>query len=147
MFDMDLTDFDVKKNITRLQKIKFRLFSKIVFGLSPQICIFFKTLFFLTSVLRRYYGKTFFFKSKMAACIEMAFFSFWNHPIFKKSSPSNEKFKNKNFNEFTKDVYSKELINRSLSKNIHYGAENQDGCEFRVFVNILLLQHGLCLNL
>jgi hypothetical protein len=32
-------------------------------------------------------------------------------------------------------------------RKIQYGAENQDGCEFRIFVKILLPHHGLCLNL
>jgi hypothetical protein len=45
------------------------------------------------------------------------------------------------------EIYSKKIINWSTSKEIQYGAENQDGCEFRIFVKILLPQHGLCLNL
>jgi hypothetical protein len=54
------------KNITRLQKIKWRLNSrwtpKIVFGLESTNLHFFKKLFFLDffSVLRSFYGKTFF---------------------------------------------------------------------------------------
>jgi hypothetical protein len=38
------------------------------------------------------------------------------------------------------------IINWSTSEKNQYGAENQDGCEFRIFVKILLPQHGLCLN-
>jgi hypothetical protein len=74
---MDLIDFDVEKNITRLQIIKWRLNSKwptkIVFNLEFTNMHFFQDFF---SVLRCYYEKTFIFKSKMAACIEMAFLSF-----------------------------------------------------------------------
>jgi hypothetical protein len=93
MFDMDLIDFDVEKNkkkIKRLQKIKWCLNSrwplKIVFGIESTNMHFFQNAFFLdfSSVLWSFYGKTFFFKSKMTACIEMAFLSFLNHPIFKK---------------------------------------------------------------
>jgi hypothetical protein len=70
MFDMDLIDFDVeknKKNITRLQKIKWRLNSrwppKIVFGLESTNMHFFQNAFFpdFSSVLQSFYGKTFFY--------------------------------------------------------------------------------------
>jgi hypothetical protein len=44
----------------------------------------------------------------------------------------NDKYKNKNFNGFTKDTYSKKIINLSASEKIQFGAENQDGYEFRI---------------
>jgi hypothetical protein len=104
MFDMDLIDFDVeenKKNITRLQKIKWRLNSrwppKIVFDLESTNMHFFQNAFFYRLFLSIFMKKLFLFKSKMAACIEMASLSFLNHPIFKKSSKiSNDKYKNFN---------------------------------------------------
>jgi hypothetical protein len=50
MFDMDLIDFDVEKNITRLQKIKWRQNSrwppKIVFGLESTNMHFFQNAVF-----------------------------------------------------------------------------------------------------
>jgi hypothetical protein len=84
MFDMDLIDFDMeknKKNITRLQKIKWRLISrwppKIVFGLESTNMHFFQNAFFFLT-FSQYCGvfMDFFFKSKMAVCIEMDFLSF-----------------------------------------------------------------------
>jgi hypothetical protein len=66
MFDMDLIDFDVeknKKNITRLQKIEWRLNlrwpPKIVFGLEFTNMHVFQNAFFLVFfllVLRSFYG-------------------------------------------------------------------------------------------
>jgi hypothetical protein len=35
-------------------------------------------------------------------------------------------------------IYSKKIINLSARQKIQYGAENQDGCEFRIFVKTLL---------
>jgi hypothetical protein len=121
---------------------------KIVFGLESTNMHFFQNAFFLdySSVLQSFYGNTFFFKPKWRLVSRWRFCHF-KITLFSKNSPNNDKYKNKNFNGFTKDIYSKKLINWSSSTKIQYGPENQDGCKFRVFVKILLLQHGLCLNL
>jgi hypothetical protein len=44
-------------------------------------------------------------------------------------------------------MYLQRKKNWYASEKIQYGAENQDGCDFRIFVKILLPQHGSCLNL
>jgi hypothetical protein len=98
MYDMNLIDLDVRKiKKYRPQKIKWRLNSKwplkIVFVLESTNIHVLQNIFFLdfSSVMRSFYRIFFAFKSKMAACIETAFLSFENHPIFKKSSASNDK--------------------------------------------------------
>jgi hypothetical protein len=94
-----IIDFDVEKNITRLRKIKWRLKSRwppnIVFGLkSTNMHIFQITFFFrLFLSFAGFFWIFFFWKSKMAVHIEMAFLSL-NHPIFKKFSRINDKYKN-----------------------------------------------------
>jgi hypothetical protein len=102
---------------------------------------FFQNAFFLLT-FSQYCGvfmeKNFFFLNPKWRLVSRL--SVLNHLIFKKSSAS--KYKNKIFNGFTKDTYSKKIINWSSSEKIQYGAENQDGCEFRISVKILLAQHG-----
>jgi hypothetical protein len=74
------------------------------------LSIFFKTLFSLDFFSNAEFLGVF-LKSKIAACLEMAFLSFINHPIFKKSSTINDKFKNKSFNGFIKDICSTKKTN------------------------------------
>jgi hypothetical protein len=65
----------------------------------------------------------------MAACIEIAFFVIFKSPYFQKNfcTVSNYKYKNKNFNGFTKDYYTQiKIISWSTSGKVQYGAENQE---------------------
>jgi hypothetical protein len=87
MFDIDLRN---KKNITRLQKIKWLLNlrwpPKYVFDLESKNMHFFKTLFFLaiSSVLRSLYGKTFFFLIQNGGLYRDGVFVFLKSPFSQK---------------------------------------------------------------
>jgi hypothetical protein len=83
----------------------------------------------------------------MAACIEMTFLSFKITLFSKNPLQAMTNTKSKILMDLQCIYTQKKIINWSASEKIQYGTENQDGCEFRIFVKILLPQHGLCLNL
>jgi hypothetical protein len=98
--------------------------------------------------LRSFYGKTFFFLNPKWRLVSRWHFCHFKITLFSKNPlQAMTNTKTKILMDLQSMYTLKKIINWSTSEKIQYGAENQDGCEFRIFVQILLPQHGLCLNL